>query len=350
MADGGQKGEGAAMTQNAQVVTIDGGLGSFVQGADDASLLQAALRCGIGLPYECSSGGCGSCRIQVLEGEAESLWPDAPGLSPRDRRKGLQLACQTRALGDLTIKVSTDAACAPKVPPKVFGVVLESARDLTRDIREFRFRASAPAVFLPGQYAILQLEDGQRRCYSMSNLANDEGIWEFQIKRVPGGKASNALFDMAPGGRLRVDGPYGLAHLVAESARPVVCIAGGSGLAPMISIARALGADPERQVDFFYGGRTAADVCGADHLSALPGWQRGLRFHPVVSSPDDPLSAGWTGETGFVHEVVARGIGDRLADSEIYFAGPPPMAEALQRLLMIELKVPFGQIHFDRFF
>ncbi|WP_233560040.1 ferredoxin reductase domain-containing protein [Oleomonas cavernae] len=165
-----------------------------------------------------------------------------------------------------------------------------------------------------------------------------------------GRAVTNALFNMVPGEMLRLDGPYGLAHIVAYSTRPVVCIAGGSGLAPMISIARAVGADAARELDFFYGGRTAADVCGAEHLSALPGWQQTLRYHPVVSSPEDPLSAGWSGETGFVHDVLARRLGDRLAVSEIYFAGPPPMAEALQRLLMIELKVPFGQIHFDRFF
>ncbi|WP_233560257.1 2Fe-2S iron-sulfur cluster-binding protein [Oleomonas cavernae] len=181
MADGGNTAECAA------VVSIEGG-GCFVQGPDDASLLQAALRCGVGMPYECSSGGCGSCRIQVLSGKVESLWPEAPGLSPRDRRKGLLLACQTRAVGDLAIKVNTDAGCLPKVPPQVIIVRLVDVRDLTRDIREFRFAGPGPANFLPGQYAILHDRDGLRRCYSMSNLPNGEGHWEFQIKRVPGGR------------------------------------------------------------------------------------------------------------------------------------------------------------------
>ncbi|MFA5122029.1 2Fe-2S iron-sulfur cluster-binding protein, partial [Zavarzinia sp.] len=326
----------------------DGGV--FVQGPDDASLLQAGLRCGVGLPYECSSGGCGSCRIQVVSGESENLWPDAPGLSARDKRKGFVLACQTRALGDLEIRANVGAAYVPAVPPRVQRVALLSARDLTRDIREFRFRGPVPAEFIPGQYAILSTADGLRRCYSMSNLPNAEGIFEFQIKRVPGGRASNALFDLRPGETVEIDAPYGLAHVVEKSPRDVVCIAGGSGLAPMISIARKLGADPARRIEFFYGGRTAADICGSEHLSTLPGWQHGLHYHPVVSAPDDPLSAGWNGETGFVHDVVARRLGDSLRQSEIYFAGPPPMAEALQRLLMLDMKVPYEQIHFDRFF
>lgn len=341
--------QGGVVDDRAPIVTVEGG-GAFVQGIGDASILQAALRGGLGLPYECSSGGCGSCRIQVLSGETESLWPDAPGLSPRDRRKGLQLACQTRACGDVTIKVGLDAACAPKVMPRVTRLELAEARDLTRDIREFRFRGEKAAEFIPGQYAILRTADGLRRCYSMSNLPNAEGYWDFQIKRVPGGKVSNALFDMAPGAEIGLDGPYGLAHLVVDSARPVVCIAGGSGLAPMVSIARAVGADPARKLDFFYGGRTAADVCGEAHLTDLPGFGDTLRYHPVISSLDDPLSAGWSGLSGFVHEVVGRHFGEALREAEIYFAGPPPMAEALQRMLMIDLKVPFNQIHYDRFF
>ncbi|MDD3446063.1 MAG: FAD-binding oxidoreductase, partial [Zavarzinia sp.] len=237
-----------------------------------------------------------------------------------------------------------------KCAPETFRAVLVEVRDLTRDIREFRFKAPRAANFIAGQYAILRMPDGLRRCYSMSNLPNAEGYWEFQIKRVPGGKVSNALFDMAPGAGIGIDGPYGLAHLVAESTRPVVCIAGGSGLAPMVSIARAVGADPARRLDFFYGGRTAADICGAEHLETLPGFGDTLRYHPVVSSLDDPLSAGWTGLSGFVHDVVGREIGEALREAEIYFAGPPPMAEALQRLLMLDMKVPFGQIHYDRFF
>lgn len=341
--------QGEAGAERAPVITVDTG-GSFVQAPGDASLLQAALRGGLGLPYECSSGGCGSCRIQVLEGEVESLWPDAPGLSARDRRKGLQLACQTRACGDAVIKVSLDGNCVPKVAPKVTSLTLVETRDLTRDIREFRFKAPGPAEFIAGQYAILRMPDGLRRCYSMSNLPNAEGYWDFQIKKVPSGKVSNDLFAMAPGAVIGVDGPYGLAHLVEDSTRPVVCIAGGSGLAPMVSIARAVGADPSRKLDFFYGGRTAADICGAEHLDDLPGFGTTLKYHPVVSSLDDPLSAGWSGLNGFVHEVVGREVGEALRDAEIYFAGPPPMAEALQRLLMLELKVPFSQIHYDRFF
>jgi toluene monooxygenase electron transfer component len=334
-------------------ISIAGGGGAaFAQTPCDASLLQAALRAGIGLTYECSSGGCGSCRIQVLSGEIQELWPEASGLSERDRRKGFKLACQTRAASDLEIKANLADHCIPQVAPRQGRLTLVATRDLTRDIREFRFQGSGPAGFLCGQYAMLALPDGLRRCYSMSNLPNAAGIWDFQIKRVPGGRFSEQVFALAPGSSLEIDGPFGLAH-VAQTPRDVVCIAGGSGLAPMVSIARGIGLDEaqaQKQLHFFYGGRTAVDLCGVDYLADLPGWGDRIHYYPVVSSPDDPLSAGWQGETGFVHDVVARLLGPRLPDMEIYFAGPPPMAEALQRMLMIDLKVPFAQIHFDRFF
>jgi toluene monooxygenase electron transfer component len=330
-------------------VTIEGQVG-FGQHEEDCSLLQAALRAGAGLPYECSSGGCGACKFELLSGEVEDLWPDAPGLSARDRRKGLRLACQNRALGPATIRTRITESCAPRIRPKVMRLELAAIRDLTRDIREFSFRSDGPSTFLPGQYALLRAGADVRRCYSMSNLPNSEGVWQFQIKRAPNGRMSNILFSMQLGQSLVADAPYGMAHLVTDSVRRVVCIAGGSGLAPMISIARAVGASPDRRLDFFYGGRTAVDICGEAQLSSLPGFGLNLNYFPVVSDRDDPLSSGWTGLTGLVHEAVAQRIGAELRDAEIYFAGPPPMADALLRMLMLDLKAPSSQIHYDRFF
>jgi toluene monooxygenase electron transfer component len=335
--------------KSAKIVSIVGRRGFFQKVYDD-SILQAALRSGIGVRYECSSGGCGSCRIKVVSGETEDLWPDAPGLSHRDRRKKLHLACQTRAVSDVEIEMIVDEVCVPRIIPRVIAIRLVSVRDLTHDIREFHFQGPGTADFIAGQYAILRTSDGSRRCYSMSNLSNKEGVWEFQVKRVPNGKVSNVLFALKTGDILRLDGPYGLAHLVEESTRPVVCIAGGSGLAPMISIARSIGSDPSCRLDFFYGGRTAADIVGSEYLSAMPGWGDKIHYHPVVSLAGDPLSTGWTGATGFVHEAVKQSLGERIRESEIYFAGPPAMVEALQRLFIFELKIPFDQVHFDRFF
>ncbi|HJV84165.1 MAG TPA: 2Fe-2S iron-sulfur cluster-binding protein [Noviherbaspirillum sp.] len=325
----------------------------FQQDGED-TLLQAALRAGVGFPYECSSGGCGSCKFELLDGEVENLWKEAPGLSERDRRKNLQLACQCRARGPLRIKVRSSPECRPKVRPVRRSARLVSVRAITHDITEFRFVTQRPAEFEAGQYALLYLPGlAAPRAYSMSNIANSDGEWHFQIRRVPGGKGTDRLFNhLQPGDDIVIDGPYGLAGLRTQSARDVVCVAGGSGLAPMVSIARGAtqaGMLRERQLHFFYGARTPHDVCGEEFLRALPGFGESIHFHPVVSQPEDAATR-WTGATGFVHESVRRVLAERLPDCEFYFAGPPPMTQALQSMLMLDYRVPFEQVHFDRFF
>ncbi|MDE2372004.1 MAG: 2Fe-2S iron-sulfur cluster binding domain-containing protein [Burkholderiales bacterium] len=317
------------------------------------TLLRAALRAGIGFPYECNSGGCGSCKFDLVDGRIDVLWPDAPGLGERDRRKGRQLACQCLVASDLAIKVRTGAEYAPAIRPRRLAARLVGTSDITHDIREFRFETDTAAEFIPGQYASLRLPGlAQLRCYSFSNLPNAEGRWEFQIRRVAGGRATALLFDaMGPGAEVEIDAPYGLAGLRADSGRDIVCVAGGSGLAPMIAIARgaaAAGMLATRRLHFFYGARTPRDVCGEALLREIAAPPGALNYHAVVS---DPAAGGdWPGATGFVHEALERELGERLADHEIYFAGPPPMTQAIQEMLMTRHRVPYTQIHFDRFF
>jgi len=325
---------------------------TFEQAADDC-VLRAALRAGIGHRYECNSGGCGSCKFTLVSGDVEVLWEDAPARRERDAENKRYLGCQTRARGDLTIEVRTGSKFAPKFPPKISESKLVGFRDLTHDIREFSLKAEGPAVFLPGQYVIFHLDQEPTwRCYSMSNLPNDDGLWQFAIRRVAGGAASELLFAMKQGERISFDGPYGMAFARPESPRDVLCIAGGSGLSPMVSIARSLGLDREqnnKRLHFFYGGRTSEDICGEDYLDDLYGFSERISYHPVISEPEHEKSRGWSGATGFVHEEVERVLGDNLKDLEIYFAGPPPMATAVQKMLMGR-EVSFGQFHFDRFF
>ncbi len=334
-------------------IVIDGQEESFPCGGDD-SLLRAGLRAGMGLPYECSTGSCGTCKFQLLDGETEELWPDAPGLSERDKRKDRRLACQNRPLSDCKIKMRLDPAAIPQILPRRQMVRLVDIRELTHDMHEFRFSGETAADFLPGQYALLSLPGVTGlRAYSMANLANESGEWHFHIKNMLGGSGSHALFDgvVAPGQEVELDGPYGLAFL-RESGRDIVCVAGGSGLSPMVSIARGVAADVrfrERRLYFFFGGREPRDICGEEFLAELPAFAERMSYHAAISEPSVSAQA-WTGHRGFVHELVAETLADPLSDYEFYFAGPPAMAEAVQRMLMREHKVPFEQLHFDRFF
>ncbi|MDE1008901.1 MAG: FAD-binding oxidoreductase [Paraburkholderia fungorum] len=335
-------------------ILLEGGAHRFPCERHD-TVLAAGLRAGLGLPYECTVGACGTCKFELLEGTVETLWEDAPGLSERDRAKGRKLACQSRPMSDCRIKIRLDDACRPHDAPRKQEAVFVSSTDVTHDIREFRFRTPSRASFRAGQFALLYLNGvAGARAYSMANLANDEGEWHFQVRRVAQGAGTSTLFDtLKPGDRITLDGPYGMAYLREDSVRDVVCIAGGSGLAPMLSIARGmanLDMLATRRLHFFYGARTPRDVCGESQLRTLPGYGERVFFHPAVSSAEEAARAGWSGYIGFVHHYVEEAIATGLATCEFYMAGPPPMIQAMQEMLHVRHSVPTAQIHFDRFF
>ncbi|MDO8451200.1 MAG: FAD-binding oxidoreductase [Rhodoferax sp.] len=316
------------------------------------NLLRAGLRAGIGMPYECNAGGCGSCKFEVVSGEVEDRWPDAPGISAKDRAKGRHLACQCRPLSNCEIKIRVSESFVPVVRPESFEAEYVGSQHVTDDIREFRFRGKQPARFLPGQYALLELPGvGQVRAYSMSNQPNEAGDWNVMVRRVPNGKVSNLLFDALQVGQfVQIDGPYGLANLRPEAPRDVVCIAGGSGLAPMLSVANAAAACAElggRSISLFYGGRGPADIPQFGDWLSQP---HRVQCKAAVSVAELADQGGWTGERGFVHELLVRSLGGDFATREYYLAGPPPMIETVVRALMVDHQVHATQIHYDRFF
>jgi len=335
----------------AQIRNADGA--TFTCAGDD-TILRAGLRAGLGLPYECNAGSCGTCKVELLEGTIHSLRPDAPGLGERDRAKNRVLACQARPETDCAIKVRLRPENVPVHRPARFRARLEAVRDLTHDMREFRFKAVGAAPgFLPGQYALFELPGlDAPRTYSMSNADDGSGTWEFIVRRVPGGVGTNTLFDKVPvGSEIQLDGPYGLAYLRADAPRDIVCIAGGSGLAPVLSVARGAVREPRldgRKIHVFYGARTHRDVCGETELCALPGFGERLFFYPALSMVDADAPQ-WNGKTGFIHEIARDFIGERWHEFEYYFAGPPAMAQAVQQML-IEKRVPYPQVHFDSFY
>jgi toluene monooxygenase electron transfer component len=316
------------------------------------TILRSAIRAGLGFPYECNVGSCGNCRFELTQGEIEELRADPPGLSERDRQRGRRLGCQARPLTDCTVKLRLTPRYESRFRPVRQTATLVGTRDLTHDIREFRFRLDASARFLPGQYALLSLPDVRgTRAYSMCNTGEAGREWHFQIKRVPGGEATGRLFGLAGGDRVGIDGPYGMAYLRQDAPRDIVCLAGGSGLSPMISITRAAAVAPSlagRRLDFVYGGRAARDICGRDMLEELPGFGTSIHYHSAVSEIES-AGYGWSGRRGFVHEVAEELLGIRLAACEVYFAGPPPMTEAVQKMLAGR-GVPAEQMHFDQFY
>ncbi len=166
------------------------------------------------------------------------------------------------------------------------------------------------------------------------------------VKRSPEGAATSWLWGADPGATLTLDGPYGSAYLREDSPRDIVLLAGGSGLSPMVSIARgahAAGMLADRKLHLFYGGRAEADL--VDHGVCGPELADHVTFAAALSDP----GASWTGRRGFLHEIVRDEMHEALRDCEIYFAGPAVMSAAVQQMAH-EAGVPQDQLHFDEFY
>lgn len=315
---------------------------------DGDTVLRAALRAGIGMPYSCNTGSCGTCRFQLVEGEVRHLRQDAPAWSERELKRNRWLGCQAVPKGDCRVKFREMEQYVPPARPARRRAELVSVRPVTRDISDFAFRVEGEPSFRPGQYALFHVPGVEgARAYSMSNLAED-GDWRFMVKRVPGGEATGWLFGAEPGAGLTLDGPYGTAYLRTESERDIVLLAGGSGLSPMVSIARgaaAAGMLGARKLHLFYGARETADLC--DEGVCGPELAGHVTFVAALSEPEP--AAGWAGPTGFLHEVVRETMGEGLAACEVYFAGPAAMSAAVQAMAH-EAGVPQEQLHFDEFY
>ncbi len=320
---------------------------SFAFASDEDTLLRAALRAGLGFPNDCGVGGCGNCRFELISGAMETLWAEAPGLSERERKRGRRLACQSKPASDCVVKVRLADEYRPEIPARRLAARLDAMREIAPGMGEFVFRTEAPARFLAGQFAVLHPPGVEgARAYSMSNLPNEDGVWRFVVRRTPGGKGSNAMFDsLRVGDALTIDAPYGRAFWRNDNARDVVCVAGGSGIGPITSIVQAALRDGgPRRIHVFEGARTAADLC---FRKLVPEEAAQLSYAPSLSAEVE--GGAWAGARGFIHaHVEAHAF--PVETTEFYFAGPPPMVEAMNDLLVLRWRAPFGQIHTDKFF
>jgi toluene monooxygenase electron transfer component len=333
-------------------ITLADGVTTYVCPQDD-TVLRAGLRHGLGFPYECNVGSCGNCKFELVEGEVEHLRADAPGWTEKDKQRNRYLGCQARPHGDCRIKVGLRDHYKSHYRPTQVEGRLFAIEDHTHDIREFRFRLAQPVKFLPGQYALLYVPGVEgARAYSMCNITDTGEEWHFQIKLMPGGAATTKLFEgLQLGESIKLDGPFGMAYLRTDAPRDILCLAGGSGLSPMISIARAKVVTPSlagRKLHFIYGGRAARDICGEPMLRDLPGFGDEIHYHPAISMPESD-SVSWTGHVGFVTDIAKTLFGEKLKEMEVYFAGPPAMATAVMKLV-VEMKIPPAQVHYDQFY
>ena len=318
-------------------VTVAGTGQTFRCPADEL-VLDAGLAAGIGLPHNCRGGACGTCKSQILEGEVDHGWVMSFAISEEEKAAGKCLICQSKPLtATLVIRPDrpmTGAAEAP-APLEATGTVL-AAEPLTPSIRRlvvalppevrFRYRAGmhvelrTPGVAKPRTYSIASAPDRE-------GLPPD-GLLEFFVTRHEGGQASGWLH--APerlGGPLRLHGPYGTFHLPAGAQRPVLCLAGGSGLAPILSILRrALGDGFAPPVRLILSVRDRSEVFALDALHALarrfPHFSYGVTLTRADRS--DPA-------TGWRHGRITEWLGQEFFDLTgftVLAAGPPGFVDA----------------------
>ncbi len=243
--------------------------GVAIDAAGHDTILQAARRGGIALPYECGWGSCGACKVTLIDGQVDLIFPGAPAVNPRDARRNRILACQSRAISDVTIARGPGDWSAPTPRCVEQQAILRGIDDLAPEIRQFSFETAEPIDFRPGQYAILHLGNGLRRCYSMCNLPGST-ILQFIAKRYDGGTGSNALAALAPGTRITIEAPFGVCTLRRQPGRKVF-VAGGTGIAPILAMLREAAAahlDFGSPVEVIYGARTPADLAADDMLAA----------------------------------------------------------------------------------
>jgi toluene monooxygenase electron transfer component len=326
------------------------------------TLLYAGLRQGITLPYECATGTCGACRARLVKGEADLLWPEAPALAKLKRDKGDILMCQTRPRSDCDIRVAANVAAEPwktRAPSYRTGIIRNPQR-LTNDVIQFELALSSPLSFKAGQFVVIESKHVPGpRAYSMVNHQIDAETIALVVKRKPDGGFSNWLFDHnVEGEELRVFGALGQATFHAEEGRNLICIAGGSGIAGMMSIlACATNANYFRDHKgyVFFGVRTAADAFYAEQLSNYVTAANGalevtLAYsHQEVATEIHDAYPALKVASGMVHEVASKSMTGRYDEMIGYVAGPVPMVDGAIRMLIAEAGLSSQWIRYDKF-
>jgi len=310
------------------------------------SVLDAALEQGILLPHGCRGGFCGSCLGDVLSGEVdypEGL-PDA--LSEADAEQGKALFCKAVAQSDLDIRVPEYRKEAHEV--KNLPARIERLEKLTHDVMlmVLKIPEHESLDYLPGQYLDILLKDGRRRSFSMANPPGS-GLIELHIRHVPGGYFTGQVFDtLKPKDILRIEGPLGSFYFRDDSPRPAIMVAGGTGFAPIKAIIEDLIATGStRPIHFFWGVRARRDLYLASLVTSWTEQHPNIHYTPVLSEPGDDDQ--WEGETGFVHETVARRF-PALSGYDVYLCGPPPMIEAA-KAQFAKQGLPDSQLFYDSF-
>ena len=323
--------------------------GRQFQVESDETVLAAALRQNVHLPYGCKNGACGSCKGQIVSGQIEQGPHAASALSNDERTRGLALLCCATAQCDLEIDVreiaGVDGVQVKKLPCRI--AALERKADDVMVVK-LQLPANERLQYLAGQYIEFILKDGSRRSYSMASAPDVEGPVELHIRHMPGGKFTDHVFGaMKERDILRFEGPLGTFFLREDSDKPIVLLASGTGFAPIKAIIEhAKHAGITRPMTLYWGARRKKDLYLAELAGQWAAEIPNFKFVPVLSEPDD--ADQWTGRTGFVHRAVIEDLPD-LSGYQVYACGAPVMVESAQRDFTQHHGLPADEFYADAF-
>jgi CDP-4-dehydro-6-deoxyglucose reductase len=323
--------------------------GRTFNAASGEAVLAAGIRQGIGLPYGCKDGACGSCKCKLLSGSVIHGAHQSKALTDEEEKSGMVLTCCAIPQSDLVLESRqvTEIGALPikKMPTRVTSMVKVSPDVM---VLHLQLPANDTFGYRAGQYIEFILRDGSRRSYSMANAPHLGPNIELHIRHMPGGKFTDHVFSaMKEKEILRVEGPYGSFFLREDSSKPAIFLASGTGFAPIKALIEHMQhKGMERPITLYWGARRPEDLYMDDwvkeQLTRLPH----LRYIPVVS--DATAEDAWTGRTGFVHRAVLQDFAD-LSGHQVYACGAPIVIDSARADFASMAKLPPEEFFADSF-
>jgi len=321
---------------------------------EDETVLNAAFRQGISLTHGCREGQCGACKSFLLDGDLEMKKYSTFALPEYESDEGYVLLCRSHVYSDAEVELINydEDILRLGIPIETFTTTIAAIETLTHDIRRLVLKLNEPdrrLKFKAGQYASIRIPGTEEyRAFSMANTPRTKDSLEFIIKIFPGGHFSGHLGGgFKIGQQLEVKGPYGVFMLREKDESDIICIGGGSGMAPLWSVLNDMQERGiKRKATYFYGARTRKDLFYLDHLHQLEQQLPNFRFIPALSmalAEDE-----WDGETGLITEVLDRHLAEDQIHTQAYLCGPPPMIDAAIPVL-ISKGISEDRIFFDKF-
>jgi phenol hydroxylase P5 protein len=310
--------------------------GDVVDVEEGQTILDASLRQGVWLPFACGHGTCGTCKVQVLEGDVDIGDASPFALMDMERDEGKVLACCAIPESDMVIEADID------VDPDFLGYPVEDFEgtvvaidDLSPTIKGVTFELSRPIQFQAGQYINLHMPGVEgARAFSIANKPSENTVLELHVRRVPGGAGTGYIHDqLRVGDRLSVSGPYGQFFTRKSAPEDLIFIAGGSGLSsPQSMVLDLLEHGDTRQITLLQGARNLSELYNKELFERLAQQHENFTYVPAL---DNPLPEDeWEGFRGYVHEAAIAHFEGQFAGHKAYLCGPPPMIDAAITALM----------------